>query len=105
MVACLNRVGPSVIASWPKLAERGNSMEDDLQSKNNMVGDQLQVLIEQVHGESRPFILIMPPMEDMTEAQLVTNMADIRYLQRTLRNLDQSLGKVHKLKNVERTTQ
>ena len=70
---------------------------DEQQQQNNLIGEQLGVIIEQIHGSPLPFILIMPPMEDDTEAQLVTNVDSIKYIQRTIRKLDASLSKASKL--------
>ena len=64
---------------------------------NNRIGEQLSALIEQMHGTELPFILIMPPMDDDYQAQLVTNVANIPFIQATLRYLDESLAKVEEL--------
>ena len=69
------------------------------QELNNMVGEQLSVIIEQMHGEKLPFILVMAPVDPDHEAQLVTNIDNIKYIQKTLRFLDESLSKVKKLMN------
>jgi len=72
---------------------------EDWQQLNNMLGEQLSTLIEQMHGRAMPFILIMPPSEESTEAQLVTNIDSVKFIQRTLRYLDNSLSKVKRLIN------
>ena len=75
------------------------------QELNNMIGEQLSTLIEQMHGQVLPFILIMPPLDDEFDAQLVTNIANVSFIQTTLRYLDESLSKVKKLENVDSNIQ
>lgn len=68
---------------------------------NNRIGQQVAELIKEMHGskDELPFILIMAPVDPETEAQLVTNIDSVKYLQKTLRYLDESLSKVKKLEN------
>lgn len=95
-----------VIVSWPHTVDLKRMEElDALQQQNNLIADQLNVIIEQIHGSPMPFILIMPPLEDETEAQMVTNVDSIKYIQRTIRKLDVSLSKVSKLKTVKNPIQ
>lgn len=78
---------------------------EEWQELNNRIGEQLITLIEGMHGKSLPFILIMPPTTDDLEAQLVTNVENIKFIRSTLKQLEKSLGKVDKLNNAYNSVQ
>lgn len=61
--------------------------EESIERKNALIGEQLISLIQAIHSQMRPFVLIFPALEGevRTNAQALTNISSVPYLRDVLR--------------------